>query len=209
MASIRRFAADRRGMAAIEFAIIAPVYFLITLVLIEVALVFTASMTLEAGARAASRYGLTGAMVDGRTRAEIIREIVTAHVCPEALDADGSTRCYWSADGPLSVDENGGLTPLFLATRAYTDPRNIGIGEPFADSAPFNGRFDVGESFEDLNGNGVFDADAGRANAGGPNDFVVYRVGMWQRVVNPLVRAALGGEHIYHEARLVIRNEPY
>jgi hypothetical protein len=38
---------------------------------------------------------------------------------------------------------------------------------------------------------------------------VVYDLAYHQAVINPLLRAAVGGPTILHETRFVIRNEPF
>ncbi len=199
---------DRRGVSAVEFALVGPTVLLLIATTIEAGFLWSGSTALEAGARAAARYGLTGAAVDGQSRTETIRRIVTAHVCPSAV-GDGATTCYWASDGPRFEHEDGAETPLYLSLRAYSDPRNIGRPEPFSDVAPANGERDPGEDFVDVNGNEVWDADTGVVGPGGPADVVVYELAIHQAVVNPLIRAAVGGDTLRHETRFVIRNEPF
>ncbi len=203
----RRLWRDRRGVSAIEFAMIGPIAMLLIAVVIEAGFLWGGATALEAGSRAAARYGLAGASEADRTRTEVIRRIVTEHVCPQALDGTTST-CFWAADGPRFEDEKGDLTPLFLALRAYSDPRNLGRPEPLSDLDD-DGEWDADEGFEDLNGNGVWDADTGITGPGGPADLVVYDLAIHQSVVNPLLRAAVGGDTLRHETRIVIRNEPF
>lgn len=203
-----RWWADRRGVSAIEFALVGPTVLLLIATTIEAGFLWSGGTALETGARAAARYGLTGAAVDGQSRTETIRRIVTEHVCPNAL-GEHATTCYWASDGPRFEDEDGVLTPLDLNLRAYADPRNIGRPEPFSDVAPTNGVRDPGEDFVDVNGNEVWDADTGVVGPGGPADVVVYELAIHQAVVNPLIRAAVGGNTFRHETRFVIRNEPF
>jgi len=203
----RTFACDRRGVSTIEFAVIGPVVLALVVSVIEAALLWSGATALEAGGRAAARYGLTGAAEAGHTRTEVIRRIVTEHVCPKALDT-GATTCFWAEDGPSFEDENGQPTKLFLGLRAHTDPRNLGRPEPFGD-ADGDGAFDPGETFEDLNGNGVWDADTGLAGPGGPGDLVVYEFAIHQPVTNPILRRVVGGDTLRHATRVVIRNEPF
>jgi hypothetical protein len=198
---------DRRGVSTIEFAIIGPIVVAVIATVIEAAFLWSGSTALEAGGRAAARYGLTGAAEPGRTRTEVIRDIVTRHVCPKAQD-DASTTCFWAEDGPSFVDETGKATKLDLEVRAYADPRNIGRPEPFTD-ADGDGTKDPGEGFEDVNGNRVWDEDAGSAGPGGPGDVVVYELAIHQAVVNPMLRTALGADTLRHATRVVIRNEPF
>lgn len=198
---------DRRGVSAIEFALVGPVVLLLIAGVIEAGLLWSGATALEAGGRAAARYGLTGAVRPGETRTDVVRRLVTEHVCPRALDPSRNV-CFWAEDGPRFVDENGDATPLDLELKAYSDPRNLGRPEPWSD-LDGDGTRDPGEAFEDLNGNGVWDADTGVAGPGGPADLVVYEIAIHQGVTNPLIRAAVGGGTLRHETRIVIRNEPF
>ncbi|MFP4127048.1 MAG: TadE/TadG family type IV pilus assembly protein [Alphaproteobacteria bacterium] len=198
---------DRRGVSAIEFALVGPVVLLLIAAVVEASLLWSGATALDSGSRAAARYGLTGAVRPDETRTDVVRRLVTEQVCPRALDPSRSV-CFWAEDGPRFVDEDDDATPLDLQLKAYADPRNLGRPEPW-DDRNGNGKRDPGEEFEDLNGNGVWDADTGVAGPGGPADLVVYEIAVHQGVTNPLLRAALGGRTVRHETRIVIRNEPF
>lgn len=169
--------------------------------LFEMGLLLTGGIFLEAGARSAGRYGITGQTLPGQTRDETIRAIITRYVCPSALASESSDLCFWSA--------SGGGEPLQIQTQAYTDPRNVGQPEPFSDLPPENGTYDAGETYTDVNGNEQWDADMGITSAGGSGDVVVYEVTMAQAVTTPLLRTAVGGQIFLHRTRLVVRNEPF
>jgi hypothetical protein len=189
---------DRRGVSALEFAILAPIVLVVTTAFFEGFALHAAAIALEQGAAAAARAGATGR----GDRATLVREVVTAHVCPP----DGAV-CYLS-DSALPPGDDGVASPLRISFRAFGDPRVIDLPEPFADVAPPNGRRDVGEIFVDINGNGVWDRDLGAAGLGGPGDFVAYEVAMLQPVRHPLLRAALGPE-IERRVQFTVRNEPF
>ncbi len=57
---LRRFVGDRRGVAAVEFALIALPFFMLTFGLIEIVLVFILSTTLDYGVQEAARRVRTG-----------------------------------------------------------------------------------------------------------------------------------------------------
>jgi Flp pilus assembly protein TadG len=68
---LRRFRRHRRGSAAVEFALVAPVFFALLFAIIEVALMFFASQVLETVTQASARYVLTGqAQSGGLTQAQ-------------------------------------------------------------------------------------------------------------------------------------------
>jgi Flp pilus assembly protein TadG len=57
---LRRFGRNRRGSAAIEFALVAPVFFALLFAIIETAIVFFASQVLETITQNSARMILTG-----------------------------------------------------------------------------------------------------------------------------------------------------
>jgi Flp pilus assembly protein TadG len=61
----RRFRRHRRGSAAVEFALVAPIFFALLFAIVEVALMFFASQVLETVTQASARYILTGQAQSG------------------------------------------------------------------------------------------------------------------------------------------------
>ena len=57
---LRRFHRNRRGSAAVEFALVAPIFFAVLFAIIELALVFFASQILETVTQDTSRLIMTG-----------------------------------------------------------------------------------------------------------------------------------------------------
>ena len=57
---LRRFRRNRRGTAAVEFALVAPIFFAVLFAIIELALVFFASQILETVTQDTSRLIMTG-----------------------------------------------------------------------------------------------------------------------------------------------------
>ena len=79
MRHLRRFKKDKDGVAAVEFAIILPVFLLILFGSIEIAMVmFTLSLA-EGGLREAARFGVTGQEPDPAARQDRILEIISDH----------------------------------------------------------------------------------------------------------------------------------
>ena len=57
---VRRFGRDRRGSAAVEFALVAPIFFALFFAILETGLVFFAGQTLETATQDVSRLVMTG-----------------------------------------------------------------------------------------------------------------------------------------------------
>jgi Flp pilus assembly protein TadG len=67
--ALRRFRGNRRGSAAVEFALVAPIFFALLFAIIETALMFFASQVLETIAQNSARVVLTGQAQSGSVTA--------------------------------------------------------------------------------------------------------------------------------------------
>jgi Flp pilus assembly protein TadG len=65
--ALRRFRRNRRGSAAVEFALVAPVFFALLFAIIETAMMFFASQVLETITQDSARAILTGQAQSGAT----------------------------------------------------------------------------------------------------------------------------------------------
>jgi len=62
---LRRFRRNRRGSAALQFALVAPVFFALLFAIIETAIMFFATQLLETYTQQAARLVLTGQAQNG------------------------------------------------------------------------------------------------------------------------------------------------
>jgi hypothetical protein len=175
-------ASDARGDAAVQFALLAPALLLLVIGTFEFAVTLFVSGALEAAVLAASRSGVTGFTQEGVTREERIRQIIDERTL-----------------GFVDMDE------ATIRTLIYGSFEDIGRPEPFTDGNR-NGRPDPGE-YTDVNGNGQWDDDMGRAGLGGPDDIVLYEVEYATVGMTGLMRPILG--RIIHRAAVAVRNEPF
>src|SRR5947209_15088389 len=67
--ALRRFRGSRRGSAAVEFALVAPIFFALLFAIIETALMFFASQVLETITQNSARVVLTGQAQSGSVTA--------------------------------------------------------------------------------------------------------------------------------------------
>jgi Flp pilus assembly protein TadG len=184
---LKRLFRCRKGITVIEFAIAAPVVFATVAGVLELALVMFV-MTLSEGAlREASRFSITGFTPTGMTREERILEILGDHTI--------------------------GLVDMAEATvtyKVYPSFDDIGKPEPFTDNAPANGSYDAGEAFQDINGNGQWDADMGAAGLGGPGDIVLYTIQFDWELMTPLVAPFMGTNgKMTMTSSVAVKNEPF
>jgi Flp pilus assembly protein TadG len=106
---IRRFTTARDGVAAIEFAVIAPAFLLLLFGAFEVAMLLFTMTLAEGGLREAARFGVTGQEPDPAKRQAEILKIVASHThgLIEISDANVTMTVYPDFSG----DENGPGSP--------------------------------------------------------------------------------------------------
>ncbi|MCJ1961856.1 TadE/TadG family type IV pilus assembly protein [Novosphingobium mangrovi (ex Hu et al. 2023)] len=176
------WAQDRRGVAAVEFALVAPVMLLTIFGLFDLGYnVYTAEQLEGSIQKAARDSTIEGAA--GRTSQldERVREAVHA-IAPAA--------------------------ELTFERTAYASFSDIGAPEDFTD-VNGDGTCNAGEPFEDANGNGAWDASQGTRGQGSARDAVLYEVEVTYPRPFP-VTALLGmGDTFTMRARTVLRNQPY
>ncbi len=176
---------DQSGIAIIEFAMIAPVFLLMVMGIIEFSTIMFTTVVMESATNVTSRLGKTGYVAAGTTRDQQIIDNI-------------KTRTAGLLDP----------TKITITSKAYTDFSKVGQPEPCLNPnhSPCPGA--PGVNFTDINGNGVWDADMGRAGLGNAGDVVVYTVSYPWPIMTPIV-AGIIGRTFTITVRTVVRNEPY
>ncbi len=181
-----RFLRGRRGVTAVEFALVLPVAATLLCIFIDLAMVMFITNVMEGGLREASRYAMTGYIEAGKTREEKIREIVKDHSYGFIQDPD-----------------------ITITYKIYPSFEDVGKPEPFVDQNS-NGQYDAGEPFTDVNNNGQWDPDMGKAGVGGPGEIVAYIVDYKWTLWTPLASELWPNNGtVTLSATVAIRNEPY
>lgn len=183
----RWFRRDQEGAAALEFGFAAPVIIFAAVGVIELGMMLFVNTLMEGGLREAARFGITGYAPTGVNREQRIRQI---------------------------MEENTiGLVDMQTATvtqQIYPSFGDIGKPEPYTDDNPANGQYDAGEDFQDINGNGQWDADMGLAGVGGPGAVVLYTVEVDWKALTPLFKPIMSGTgNMRMRASVAVRNEPF
>ncbi len=88
---VRRFARAKRGMAAVEFALVATPFFLLTIGLAEISMIGFAQTTLDLGVSEAARQIRTGrAQINGLSQSDIHDQICEEINNLIVLECDGN-----------------------------------------------------------------------------------------------------------------------
>ena len=215
---LRRFARNGEGATVIEFALIFPIVLLITFGTIEMSLYMFSLVTLEAGLKQASRYGITsqnpGAYFDDPMHADDLAKVPTkfkAHNDPREMMI-GLVLNQYTFDVIKLNDAD-------IHTQTYGSFILVKDGEPYTDTNA-NGQYDSGEPFQDIAcpHNGVRDGPGAGAteSIGASGAIVVYTVTYNWKVMTPMVGQFLGkpdpnaaGRYIIPmKASMVAKNEP-
>jgi Flp pilus assembly protein TadG len=169
------------GATIIEFAIVAPVLFLLLMGMIELGIIFFTQSVIESATNIGARIGKTGFEPTPGSRETFIRDNI--------------------------VRLSGGyLNPgdLEISILSYVDFTRIGQPET-CNNPP------TCTSFDDVNGNGILDADQGAGGPGGNGSIVLYTVSYPWPVFTPLLRPIIADAtgHINLSAVATVRNEPF
>ncbi len=183
----KRLRVNRDGTAIIEFALVAPMFFLMLMGIIEIAMLMFTHSVLAGAIIHGARVGKTGYSVGDREtyiRSEILR-----------------------LAGNFLVPSQLTITSL-----NYDTYENIGVPEPCLTPLCAGGLPNV--DYSDVNGNSQWDADQGTTGAGIRNRIVLYTATYSWRFFTPLIGRILGtlrgGRYEYDvTAVTTVKNEAF
>ncbi|WP_347304338.1 TadE/TadG family type IV pilus assembly protein [Croceibacterium sp. TMG7-5b_MA50] len=175
----------REGVAAAEFAMLAPAMFLLLMGTVEAAHFLMVQTTLEGAVSRAARENAVALTMGDDERDTAMRARI-ADIMGTFKVADGQR---------LEID-----------TRVYGNFASART-EPF-DDADGNGQYDEGEFFQDGNGNGIRDVEVRKAGKMGEvGDVVAYSVTYPVDPVFAFLTPVFGGP-LRMTSSTVVRNEP-
>lgn len=176
-----RVAADRRGVAVVELAMVAPAMCLTLLAFTDFGYRIYVESQLQGALQEAARMATVG----DKTGAQIDAKL----------------------NGNLAVFSSGAT--VVIDKKAYSEFSGVGKPEKITgDTVPLN-QYNPGDCFEDANPNGVYDADRGRGGLGSPEDVVNYSVTMTFPRMVPLGGFLGLPDTQTIKASTVLRNQPY
>ncbi len=181
-ALIGRLRRDARGVAAVEFALVSPLFLLATMGLFDLTYQYYAKSVLEGVVEQAARDATLEGYAEDQSK----------------LDAfvTGEVQSVWKG------------ADIKITRSAYLSFAEVSAPEDFTD-ANGNNKYDLGECFIDANGNGIWDNNRGRNGNGGADDVVALTAEMslervfpaWKMLGQPQVSKIV--------AVTVLRNQPY
>jgi Flp pilus assembly protein TadG len=168
------------GAAAVEFGIVAPILLMTLLGIFDMGQgMYTASL-------------LNGS-IEKTARDSSIEAAATG-----ALDARVTSIVQEMAPGAI----------ITFARKSYTNFGNLKQPEDYTDTNA-NGVCDANEPFEDVNGNGNWDADRGRSGNGGARDAILYKVTVTYPRIFPVWHMLGQPGTMTMSSVAVLRNQPF
>lgn len=185
-----RLRSDQQGIATVEFAMLAPFIFVMLCGFLEFAWVMSARSALESSTMKAAR-------------------LIAASDCPDKRKQIMTDTIVRGMQHIHSTDNK----PPTIESKTYSNGfGDVGEPEPWVEGASTkNGKYDFGETYTDVNGNGKWDPDMGvSGSVGAANQIVSYTATFRVKSVVPFIAKRFGnGTDDYPiQASTVIRNEP-
>lgn len=165
-----------------EFGLIAPFLFALSLGTLEFALDICAKVVLSGAVQQAGRDA----------------GLESAHSDQKEVDANVTKQIHaYLPQASVTFDRKN-----------YENFSDVGTPEDFTDSN-HNGNYDPTECFDDVNGNSVWDMDSGATGQGGARDVVVYTVSMEYDELLP-IRSFFGfSKKRKFSATTTLMNQPF
>lgn len=186
----RRFARDERGMAATEFG------------LLVVPLMIVLLGAFDLGYQSYVRAQLQGVLND------VARTAVVENPDFSAYSGATTEERIENAIKERVNDIARNATYTIEQTSFY-EFSGVGNAEKLLTDVNGNDQYDPGDCFEDINGNGSFDLDAGATGQGGADDVVFYEVTVSMPRIVPMANLIGMPANYTINARAAVRNQPY
>lgn len=181
---LRAIARDPRGVTAIEFGIAMPVMAVILMALFDLGFQVYAQSAIQGSVQQAAR---AVTLESGATNAAALDTMVE--------------------DSIQAVVPNAVVT---FTRRNYANFEDVGRPEDFTDTpGAEDGLCNNNEPFEDVNGNGIWDADRGISGVGGARDAVLYGASATFDRVFPFYAWVGLPKEVTIESSTVLRNQPF
>lgn len=187
----RELVSDQKGMAAVEFGLIAFPFALVMMGAFDLGYQMYVRSVVEGSLANAARkasveapsFNGTGSTLEERVEETLKNEI-------NAISRDAT---------------------YTITIKNFEDFSGIGKPEKLTTDVNGNGQFDEtdGDCWKDLNGNGSYDTSAGRDGIGGASDVIFYELDLTMPRMFPLAGLIGVSESYQISAKTVFRSQPY
>ncbi|MCB2014084.1 MAG: TadE/TadG family type IV pilus assembly protein [Sphingobium sp.] len=174
---------EEKGIAAVEFAVIAPVFFMLIMGGMDIGYTLYVQSVMNGEIQKAAR----DATLENGTETAIQTAI------------DTKVR-----DALLNLNKSATIT---IDRQSYSTFTQAQAQQP--EDSNQNGVCETGETWVDANFNGVYDATGGNQGQGGAKDVVVYSVNMTYQRLFPLTKLIGLPSTVDITSRTVLANQPY
>lgn len=186
LAGFRRLRHRQDGLAATEFAFVAPVFLLMLMGIFDQGF----AMYIQASLQGATQEGARQASLENRLYSEIEAK-VNEQVRNVVPSSDPSTEITFTLD------------PTY-----YQNYNEIEMPEDFED-ANGNGQYDHPECYVNRNGNSTWDRDVGLTGPGGAQDVVSIKASLTYKRIFPFWKMIGQPQQQVLTATTFLRNQPF
>lgn len=177
----RRIFGDARGATIVEFAFVAPILVLTLLGLFDLGYKSYVASNLQGALHEAARLGTVG----NKTTAQI--------------DAHIQSRLNQFSRGAT----------ITITHKSYMDFTGVKVPETITNDTVPIGQYNVGDCYQDANGNSVYDTDRGKSGMGSSEDVMHYSITMSYPRLFPLTKLMGLSNTDTVTSSTVFRNQPY
>jgi Flp pilus assembly protein TadG len=180
MRNLLNLRSDDAGVTAVEFAMISPVLLMTLLGMFDIGQGMYTKALLQGAIEKSARDSTIEAAVTGTLDARVTA--VVQRIAPGAA--------------------------VTFSRQSYTNFTNVRQPEEWTDGNS-DGICNLGEIYQDANGNTVWDADRGRTGSGNARDAVLYKVTVNYPRLFPVGRFIGQSNNMVLVASTVLRNQPF
>jgi Flp pilus assembly pilin Flp len=172
---------DARGATIVEFAMILPVMCAMLVGVVDLGYRSYVASIVQGSLHEAARMGTVGG------------------VSTDAIAARVRTRLR-------DFSRNATIT---VTTRSYAEFTGVRTPETISQDTVPLGQYNVGDCYQDFNGNQQYDLDRGRTGMGGAEDVVHFEVRMVYPRIVPVGGFFGASDNVTIEQNTVLRNQPF
>ena len=179
--TLRAMGRDERAATIVEFALILPVMCGLMVGVVDLGYRSYVASIVQGSLHEAARMGTVGG---------ISTDTIAAHVRSRLI--------RFSRDATVTI-----------TTRSYSEFTGVRTPETISQDTVPLGQYNVGDCYQDFNGNSQYDLDRGRTGMGGAEDVVYFEVRMVYPRLVPVGNFFGWSDNVTVNQNTVLRNQPF